>query len=69
MLADELEMACELDAETACELKCLLFDGGKSPMLNPAVPLSELSSLITSIRFGILTSGVELPANLPRLPD
>jgi hypothetical protein len=69
MLADELETACELDAVTASELELLLFDGGQSPMLNPAVPLSELSGLITSIRFGILTSGVELPDNLPRLPD
>jgi hypothetical protein len=50
-MADELERSPHLDPRTMAELSRLITDGARSPLLNEAVPESELAVLLRRIHF------------------
>lgn len=50
-LAEELERAPALDPRTVAEIAGLVTDGARSPLLNRAVPESELAVTLHRIRF------------------
>jgi hypothetical protein len=57
-VADELERARALDPRTMAEIAGLVTDGARSPLLNAAVPESELDVLLRRIRFRLATVGL-----------
>ena len=54
-VAEELEGAGALDPRTMAEIAGLISDGARSPLLNAAVPESELDVLLRRIRFRLAT--------------
>jgi hypothetical protein len=54
-LAEELERAPRLDPRTMAEIAGLVHDGARSPLLNRAVPESELEVVLRRIRFRLAT--------------
>jgi hypothetical protein len=54
-LAEELERAPRLDPRTMAEIAGLVHDGARSPLLNRAVPESELELVLRRIRFRLAT--------------
>jgi hypothetical protein len=54
-VAEELERAGALDPRTMAEIAGLISDGARSPLLNAAVPESELDVLLRRIRFRLAT--------------
>jgi hypothetical protein len=58
-LAEELERAPELDPRTMAEIAGLVHDGARSPLLNRAVPESELQVALRRIRFRLATRSRE----------
>jgi hypothetical protein len=57
-LAEELERAVVLDPRTMAEIAGLVHDGARSPLLNRAVPESELQVALRRIRFRLATPPV-----------
>jgi hypothetical protein len=57
-LAEELERAPALDPRTMPEIAALVHDGARSPLLNRAVPESELQVALRRIRFRLATRPV-----------
>jgi hypothetical protein len=56
-VAEEIERAPVLDPRTMAELAGLVHDGARSPLLNCAVPESELEVLLRRIRYRLATAG------------
>jgi hypothetical protein len=54
-LAEELDRVGTLDPRTMAEIMGLISDGARSPLLNAAVPESELAVLLRRIRFRLAT--------------
>jgi hypothetical protein len=54
-VADELERASALDPRTMAAIADLVSDGARSPLLNAAVPESELDVVLRRIRFRLAT--------------
>jgi hypothetical protein len=54
-VAEELERVRALDPRTMAEIMGLISDGARSPLLNAAVPESELAVLLRRIRFRLAT--------------
>jgi hypothetical protein len=52
-VADELEDGAAVDPRTMAEIAGLITDGARSPLLNDAVPESELAVALRRIRFRI----------------
>jgi hypothetical protein len=67
-LADELEAADTVEPRTMVDLDRLLCDSCHSPLLNSAVPESELFAALQSIRYRVLSARVGANA-LPRPRD
>jgi hypothetical protein len=54
-VAEELERVPALDPRTMAEIAGLVSDGARSPLLNAAVPESELDVVLRRIRFRLAT--------------
>jgi hypothetical protein len=54
-VAEELEHARGLDPRTMAEITVLISDGARSPLLNAAVPETELAVALRRIRFRLAT--------------
>jgi hypothetical protein len=57
-VAEELERDRALDPRTMAEITGLITDGAHSPLLNAAVPESELDVLLRRIRFRLATGSL-----------
>ena len=57
-VAADLEDGSALDARTIAEITRLITDGARSPLLNAAVPESELGVALRRIRFRIASAQI-----------
>jgi len=55
-VAEEIERAPALDPRTMAELAGLIHDGARSPLLNGAVPETELDVVLRRIRYRLATA-------------
>lgn len=57
-MADELERTRRVDPRTMADITWLITDGARSPLLNEAVPETELTVLLRRIRFRLAAGTV-----------